>query len=45
MARLESLKQRITDLHPYDVPEVLVLSIAGGSQAYLAWLRESTAQG
>ena len=44
IARLESLMQRIQDLHPYDVPEVLVLSVAGGLDAYLAWLRKSTAE-
>ena len=42
VAKLEALQQRIKDLHPYDVPEILVLSVAGGSDAYLAWLRESS---
>ena len=40
-ARVSALQQRITDLHPYDVPEVLVLGVVGGSDAYLTWLLES----
>lgn len=35
----QALQQRILTLHPYDVPEVLELPVAGGSPAYLAWLR------
>jgi len=40
-ARLPTLQQRLKELHPYEVLELLVLSIADGSEAYLAWLRES----
>lgn len=40
--RLDALKQRLAQLHPYEVPEVLVLSVAGGSEDYLEWLRRST---
>lgn len=40
--RLEALRARVGVLHPYDVPEWLVLG-AEGSQAYVAWLRESVA--
>jgi periplasmic divalent cation tolerance protein len=40
-ARLPMLQQRLKQLHPYEVLELLVLSIADGSEAYLAWLRES----
>jgi periplasmic divalent cation tolerance protein len=36
---LPALTARIGALHPYDVPEVIALPIAGGSEAYLAWLR------
>jgi periplasmic divalent cation tolerance protein len=35
-----ALERRVRELHSYDVPEVLVLPIEGGSEAYLAWLRE-----
>jgi periplasmic divalent cation tolerance protein len=40
-ARLATLQQRLKDLHPYEVLELLVFSIADGSDAYLRWLRES----
>jgi periplasmic divalent cation tolerance protein len=39
--RVEPLKRRINELHPYDVPELLVLPIADGSTTYLEWLRQS----
>ena len=44
-ARLPALEARLRALHPYEVPEFLVLRAAGGSDAYLAWLRESTGAG
>ena len=31
----------LADLHSYEVPEFLVLSVSGGSEAYLAWLDAS----
>ena len=37
--RLEALGARIRTLHPYEVPELLVLEPTGGSQAYLEWLQ------
>jgi periplasmic divalent cation tolerance protein len=41
--RVEALKVRLGDLHPYDVPELLVLPIEGGGESYLKWLAESVA--
>jgi periplasmic divalent cation tolerance protein len=41
--RLEDLWVRLRQLHPYDVPEFVVLPVAEGSDAYLAWVRDSTA--
>ena len=38
---VERLKARLIELHPYDVPEFLVLSISDGSESYLRWVRES----
>ncbi len=35
------LEQRIRELHPYDVPEILALPIEAGSEAYLHWLAGS----
>ena len=40
--QLEALQLRVRALHPYEVPEFLVIDVAGGSQAYLDWLREQT---
>jgi periplasmic divalent cation tolerance protein len=36
----EALEQWIQAHHPYQVPCILRLPIAGGNQAYLDWLRE-----
>ena len=38
-SRVEALQSAILAIHPYDVPEFLVLPVTGGSEAYLAWLR------
>lgn len=37
-AQVERLRARIHELHSYEVPEFLVLEIAGGSAAYLEWI-------
>ena len=42
-SRLPALEARLRELHPYEIPELLVLPIVGGSSAYLAWLQESVA--
>ena len=39
--RLAALEARLRELHPYDVPEFLVLRVSEGSAAYLRWLRDS----
>ena len=41
--RVEPLIERIRRLHPYEVPEIVVLPIVGGDQDYLDWIRASTA--
>lgn len=41
--RLKVLLQRITTLHPYDVPEILALPVVAGNADYLDWLRAATA--
>ena len=40
--RCKALAARIEDLHPYDVPEVLVLPAVGGSVRYLGWIETET---
>jgi periplasmic divalent cation tolerance protein len=39
--RLEPLRHAITEMHSYEIPEILAVPVAGGSDQYLAWLRES----
>ena len=41
-ACVPSLWERVRDLHPYDVPEFVVLAIVDGNDAYLHWIGEST---
>lgn len=41
--RVEALEARLRALHPYDLPEFLVLTAGGGSSAYLDWVGESVA--
>jgi periplasmic divalent cation tolerance protein len=41
-ALFERVQQRVLELHPYEVPEILAFAVEEGSAAYLAWLREST---
>lgn len=35
------LVERVPDLHPYDVPEVLVLPVEGGHRPYVEWIDEN----
>ena len=36
--RCEALAARVEALHPYDLPEVVVLPIEGGGARYLSWI-------
>jgi periplasmic divalent cation tolerance protein len=36
--RVEALREELFRLHPYDVPEFVVMAVAGTSDAYGAWL-------
>ena len=40
--RVKKLETRLKELHPYDVPEFLVISVLEGSGDYLSWVAEST---
>ena len=40
--RVPALEARLRTIHPYEVPEFLVIQAAGGSDAYVSWLMEST---
>ncbi len=41
-SRVDALEARLKQLHPYDVPEFVLIEIAGGSSDYLSWLSDST---
>ena len=38
----ERLKQRLLELHPYEVPEVLAIPVEQGYHPYLEWLAKET---
>jgi periplasmic divalent cation tolerance protein len=40
---LPALEAKIKSMHPYQVPEVIALSIVGGAAPYLDWLEKETA--
>ncbi|MCG6956612.1 MAG: divalent-cation tolerance protein CutA [Gemmatimonadetes bacterium] len=42
-ARGEDLSRRVTELHPYEVPEVLLLEVGGGHLPYIEWVRQQMA--
>lgn len=37
--RVERVRTRVVELHPYELPEVLVLPVLGGHDPYLDWVR------
>jgi len=37
---LEEIERAISRLHPYEVPEIVVTPIQGGSAAYLSWIAD-----
>ncbi|PXF46139.1 Divalent-cation tolerance protein CutA [Gracilariopsis chorda] len=39
---IPQLKKRLVQLHPYDVPELIVHSIVDGHAPYLKWIAHST---
>jgi periplasmic divalent cation tolerance protein len=40
--RLTALERRVRELHPYELPEFIVLSVEGGSDSYLRWVAAET---
>ena len=40
--QITALEARIRKLHPYDLPEFIVIPIAQGSADYLSWIAENT---
>lgn len=41
-SRVAELMRTIRGLHPYDVPEVLVLGVEAGDEAYTEWVLRET---
>ena len=44
-AVFDRIRQRILELHPYEVPEILAFEVDDGSPGYLEWLRGATSTG
>ncbi|MHB0878395.1 MAG: divalent-cation tolerance protein CutA [Anaerolineae bacterium] len=44
-SHLDLLEQRVKELHPYDVPEVIAVPLAEGNGGYLRWLDEGLSPG
>jgi periplasmic divalent cation tolerance protein len=42
--RFAEVETAIRRLHPYELPEIIGVSITAGSEAYLKWVMESTAR-
>jgi periplasmic divalent cation tolerance protein len=36
--RLDALEELVRRLHPYETPQFVVLTVSGGSKAYLDWI-------
>ena len=43
--RWQALKDALPALHPYEVPELIVVPITGGHKPYLDWLMAETTDG
>ena len=41
-ARVAALETRLRQLHPYELPEFVVLPVESGSEAYVDWVRDAT---
>jgi len=39
---LSALRELLSDLHPYETPEILAIPIIAGSDSYLGWIDENT---
>jgi periplasmic divalent cation tolerance protein len=42
--RQSAFQEKLRSLHPYDVPEVIFVSVAGGLPEYLQWVSENCGQ-
>jgi periplasmic divalent cation tolerance protein len=37
-----ALEQRLKELHPYEVPEIIAIELRAGAKSYLEWVLQST---
>jgi periplasmic divalent cation tolerance protein len=44
MRHFSKLERRVRELHSYEVPEIVAVTLTAGSKPYVAWLAESTGQ-
>jgi len=42
---LDDIIRLVKELHSYELPEIIAIPIAGGSQDYLDWIREAVQEG
>src|SRR5262245_20028540 len=42
--RQEPFQDKLRSLHPYDVPEIIFIPVAGGLPEYLQWVSENCGQ-
>jgi len=40
--RFEAVREAIREMHSYDLPECIMISIEGGSPEYLKWIEENS---
>jgi periplasmic divalent cation tolerance protein len=40
--RVSAVRTRLTALHPYELPEFIVVTVADGSAEYVKWVAEQT---
>jgi periplasmic divalent cation tolerance protein len=43
LSRVPDALEEIRAIHPYELPEMIILPVEGGYPPYLAWVREETA--
>jgi periplasmic divalent cation tolerance protein len=41
LERAPALQRRLQELHPYEVPEIVVVPLVDGDPSYLRWIEES----
>lgn len=43
-SRFDQLKSRVLELHPYELPEMIAVDLAGGHSPYLQWIVDSVSK-